>query len=259
MIVAPFIKEREALWFRGRIRSGVKVTTLANIDSEAVSASALDIAALQHFAAASANAHVIALPSLHAKVFVADDHAAIVTSGNLTTAGLDGNLEYGVRLDETALVRAVRDDMLALATLGSRVDISTLGELARLERTLREARAKLKDAKPVAQSEFSRLLRDANGEFAAAQVGDRTPHAVFADAIQFVLRKGPRTTEAIEREVSRLMPTLCDDTAFLYIRGERYGRAWKRTLRHAQQHLKRKGVITLDAGAWVLRPASTKT
>ena len=38
------------------------------------------------------------------------------------------------------------------------------------------------------------------------------------------------------------------------IRGERYGRAWKRRFRHAQLHLKRKGVLSYDPGAkvWML-------
>lgn len=257
LVVAPFIKEREAAWLCKQFRSGVEITTLANINSEAVSTSALDLAALLCFARASAGAEVIALSNLHAKVFVADDKAAIVTSGNLTRAGLDGNLEYGVFLEDSALVGSVRSDMLALATIGSRVEASTLAELMPLEAALRQAKAKLADATDAAQREFAEALRSAKSEFAATQVGSRTAHAVFADAIRFVLRKGPQPTEVIEREISRLMPTLCDDSEYLYIRGERYGRAWKRTLRHAQQHLKRQGIIERDAGSqtWALRNA----
>ena len=77
---------------------------------------------------------------------------------------------------------------------------------------------------------------------------------MFADGIRFVLTDGPKATKAIEREISGLMPDLCDDSDYLYIRGERYGKAWKRTLRHAQQYLKRRGEIALDSdrGTWAL-------
>ena len=177
-----------------------------------------------------------------------------MTSGNLTRSGLEGNLEYGVLLEEAALVRSVRRDMLDLATIGSQVDASIFVELMPLETALREARAKLADATETAQRDLAELLAKAKSEFAATQVGNRTAHAVFADAIRFVLRKGPQPTEVIEQEISRLMPTLCDDSEYLYIRGERYGRAWKRTLRHAQQHLKRQGIIVRDADSqtWAL-------
>ena len=52
-----------------------------------------------------------------------------------------------------------------------------------------------------------------------------------------------------EQEVSQLMPTLCDDREYFLIKGERYGKAWKRRFRHAQLHLKRKGVVTYSASA----------
>ena len=80
---------------------------------------------------------------------------------------------------------------------------------------------------------------------------------MFGEAIQFVLEHGPQTTKIIEEEVRRLLPNLCDDSEYFYIRGERYGKAWKRRLRHAQLHLKRKGILAYDASArkWALRRA----
>ncbi len=91
-------------------------------------------------------------------------------------------------------------------------------------------------------------MRKVMPAFAAVQVGGRSAHAVFGDAIQFVLARGPQTTKAIQKEVSELMPTLCDDREFFTVKGERYGRTWKRRFRHAQLHLKRKGVVAYNAG-----------
>ena len=262
LIVAPFIKYNEAAWLSSLFRPGIEVTTLANIDAEAVGSFALDLSALRCLAEVSSTARLIALSNLHAKVFVADDKAAIVTSGNLTKAALDTNIEYGVLLREPRLVHEIRTDMFSFARLGSEVDVNTIVEMASLEAELRQARADIAaSATPEARQKFDKIMRQARPVFASVQVGSRSAHAVFGDAIQFVLADGPRTTIAIQQEVNELMPALCDDREVLIIKGERYGRAWKRRLRHAQLHLKRRGVVRYDPSTktWTLTDPATKT
>ena len=160
LVAAPFIKYEEARWLCKQLRPGIEVITLTTIDADAVSALALDLTALRHLAEVSPSATLFALPNLHAKVFVIDEKAAIITSGNLTRSSLDTNIEYGVLLRKTELVRTV----------------------------------------------------------------------------------------------SALMPTLCDESKHFIIKGERYGKEWKRRLRHAQLHLKRKGVVTYNSNrkTWML-------
>ena len=255
IVAAPFIKYDEAAWFRDQLNTGVDTLTLANIDAEAVSTAALDISALRCLLEMSPSSKLIALSSLHAKVFVADETSAIVSSGNLTRSGLDSNLEYGVRLDDPGLVQRVREDMLSIARLGSSVDLETVDELGKLETELRQARsAVIKEATRAARQSFDQAMRQARPVLVSAQVGDRSAHAVFGEAIRYVLAKGPRTTQIIQQEVQRLMPDLCDDKEFLMIKGERYGRAWKRRFRHAQLHLKRRGVVFYNPGTreWAL-------
>ncbi len=263
VIVAPYIKYDEAAWFCKLLHPGIEVITLANINVEAVSASALDLAALRCLAEASPSAKLIALSNLHAKVFVADQEAAIVTSGNLTRSGLDSNLEYGVLLRETSWVQAIRKDMLSFARLGSQVDANTIAELAPLEADLRQARANIASSTtPDAKRKFAKVMKQARPVLASMLVGNRSAHAVFGEAIQFILARGPQTTKAIQQEVSQLMPTLCDDREYFLIKGERYGKAWKRRLRHAQLHLKRKGVVAYNPGerTWTLtRPELIRT
>ena len=255
LIAAPYIKEREAVWLCGQLRPGLAVTTLTNVNVEAISSGALDAAALRRLAEASHDARLIALPKLHAKVFVADDKAAIVTSGNLTSAALDHNIEYGVLLHEQALARTVRNDMLAFARLGSLVPSATIDRIGLLERGLREARAQADgDALPAARRELTEAMRQARPEFVAAQVGGRTKHAVFGEAIRFVLAQGPLSTADIHEQVSALLPDLCDDTKPLVINGQTFGRAWKHDVRNAQLGLRRRGVIARDeaTGVWSL-------
>ena len=255
LIVAPYIKNDEAVWLCNQLRPGIEVVTLANLDREAVSSSALDISALQHLARVSPTSRLIGLSNLHAKVFVADEKAAIVTSGNLTRSGLDRNIEYGVLLRQPHIVRAVKNDMLSFAPLGSPVDVETLAELLPLESELRQARANIiRSSSPGAQRRFDAVMREARTALVSAQVGNRNANAVFRDAIQFVLTKGPQSTKAIEQAVRELMPDLCDDNEYFMVKGERYGRTWKRRLRHAQLHLRRQGALAYDASSktWAL-------
>ena len=255
LVVAPYIKDNEAAWLCNLLRPGIEVITLANLDREAVSTSALDLAALQRLAQVSPSSRVIGLSNLHAKVFVADEKAAIVTSGNLTRSGLDSNIEYGVLLRQPRIVRAVRRDMLSFTPLGSQVDADTLAKLLPLEPELRSARANVdRSPTPGAQRRFDEVMREARTALVSAQLGNRSAHAVFGDAIQFVLAKGPQSTKVIEEEVRQLMPALCDENEYFMIKGVRYGKTWKRRLRHAQLHLKRRGILAYNSSAktWAL-------
>ena len=222
--------------------------TLANIDTDAVSSAALDVAALGRLAEASPSSRLVALPSLHAKVYIADETAAIVTSGNLTRAALDRNIECGVLLDEPGPVRTLREEMQSFTSIGSEIDASAIRELAPIEAELRRTRAGAEDGgSPEARREFARVLRQARPAFAGAPIGDRTAPAMFADAVRFVLARGPRATPQLNEEVRALLPDLCDDNEDLIIKGERYGSsAWKRRVRHAQLHLRRRGEVSYD-------------
>ena len=259
LIVAPYIKNDEAAWLCDHVRPGIEAITLTNLDREAVSTSALDLTALQRLVQMSPSSRLFGLSNLHAKVFVADEKAAIVTSGNLTRSGLDSNIEYGVLLRQPRIVRAVREDMLSFTPLGNQIDSDTLAKLLPLESELRLARENInRSPTPDAQRRFDTVMREARVALVSAQLGNRTAHAAFGDAIQFVLAKGPQSTKIIEQEVRQLMPALCDDNEYFMIKGERYGKTWKRRLRHAQLHLKRRGVLAYNPSVktWALVQAA---
>lgn len=249
LVAAPYIKGAEAAWLCDQLRPGVDVLTLANIDANSLRSSSLDLEALRRLARASPASRVISLSHLHAKVFVADEVRAIVTSGNLTRSGVDRNLEYGVLFDEPALIRTVRRDMLSHVRLGRDVDEGRFAELAPLEEELREKYADLEaSAEPVAQRRLNEVMGRARQVFASTQVGDRSRNAVFGDAILVALERGPLATPDIHEQIRALLPALCDDED-LVINGERYGKAWKHHVRNAQQQLRRRGVIERNEAA----------
>jgi phosphatidylserine/phosphatidylglycerophosphate/cardiolipin synthase-like enzyme len=74
-----------------------------------------------------ANVEATHLPGVHAKVYLADEDAAIVTSANLTIGGLRRNFEYGVAFADAASVNRIREDIVAYARLGALIPASRLG------------------------------------------------------------------------------------------------------------------------------------
>jgi hypothetical protein len=71
---------------------------------------------------------------LHAKILIADQRSAIVTSSNLTNHGLSGNAEMGVWIDDPNVVQAlvrIFDEWYAKATV---IDDSDLAKLETIQR-----------------------------------------------------------------------------------------------------------------------------
>ena len=174
LLAAPFVKYDIAVWLRDQMPPNIDLTVFSNIRAEAIASGALDIGALLHLARNLARTRIFALPNLHAKAFVADETTAIVTSGNLTTAGLDTNWELGLFVRDPAMVKSVRYQVTSYARLGSPLSVSTLAELLPLERDLRRAHAQSRNTVlPEARKRLSDVMREAKPRLAGVQVGDR--------------------------------------------------------------------------------------
>ena len=240
------------------LSSEIEVLTLARMELQAIRTSALDVNALLRLANVSSSARLIALPNLHAKVFVADEKAAIITSGNLTRSGLDTNIEYGVVLRDPALVRTVRDDMLNFARLGNAVSPDAISALIPIETEVREAEAEIaRSVSSEARHRFDAIMWQAKPAFASMQVGNRSANSIFGEAIKLTLANGPQTTQTIHERIRQLLPDFCDDSEDRVIDGVHFGKKWKHNVRNAQQYLKRQRIIAYDkiGRVWMLTPA----
>lgn len=193
------------------------------------------------------------LPSLHAKVYIADERNAVVTSANLTDAGLSRNLEYGIVFKEPDTVNAIKQDILEYSALGSLIDLAFLDSLAIAAAELREMRqAAERTIRSTLRQGFERKLRAADDEILRARTAGRSAHAIFSEAIIYLLRAGPMTTVQIHERVRRIHPDLCDDSVDRVIDGRHFGKKWKHSVRTAQAHLRERGAITLSEGRWRL-------
>lgn len=258
IIATPFIKKSEAEYVCNRLLSvkPVKepnVRVITDVRAESVLSGSLDMDALKTFQNLLRSAEVITLPHLHAKVYVFDSSLAIVGSANLTPAGLDSNYEYGVGIKDPILVQRIKADMNAYARVGNillREEIDELSQVA--EEISSEYRNVQKSVAASAKKRFDEKVRSANIKFAEALVGARSAHALFSEAILYVVSHGPLPTSSLHPHIQRLLPDLCDNSVELIIRGERFGKAWKHHVRNAQQSLKRKELITFDGHKWHL-------
>jgi hypothetical protein len=257
ILTSPFIKRAEADWVCDELNeaktSRVAVHILTHVRTDSVLSGSLDLDALIAFSNNLTNATVLNLPRLHAKVYVADEQRAFITSANLTGPGLDGNFECGIAIDEQPIVDELRTSIRSYARVGNVLTPETLRELGATAKELaREFQHVQRAAGSKLRRRFSNKLRSANYEFVRAQVGARSANSLFSEAILYALSAAPLTTAELHPRIQRMLPDLCRDDVELIINGERFDKKWKHGVRNAQQHLKRTGQIEFDGKRWSL-------
>jgi hypothetical protein len=229
-----------------------RVTFLTNLSVVNLCQVSTDPRAIKKLVDFLPRSDVVHLPGLHAKVYVADNERAIVTSGNLTAGGLYRNLEYGIEVSDPIIVRRIRKELTDFASLGVSVPQPRLAAYCDVVNELFES---LRDAQRAAQSavrkQFRQSLVEIEDDLIRLRLNSGPIHAIFAGTIEYVLRmNGPLTTIQIHPMISAIHPDLCDDSIDRVIDGKRFGKKWKHAARTAQQQLKRQGKIIYDNGAW---------
>lgn len=237
---------------RGRSTS-VDVRIVTDLCRDNLLSGVTDVRALLGLVRAIPRTTVRFLPSLHAKVYIADETLAIITSSNLTDSGMLRNIEYGVLLDEPQIVAAVRTDLLQYSQLGSPVDQVQLETFARITDDLRDiSRTLQRSASRRLREEFERRCVAADVQILRTRTAGRTAHAIFADAILHLLRSGPMRTVDLHRSIRSIHPDLCDDSIDRVIDGQHFGKKWKHGVRTAQVFLRRAGRIERTGNHWRL-------
>lgn len=258
LIVSPFVKrsaiERvlKELDRRGRCAS-VRLGLVTDLRPESALAGSMDLDAIADIGRSVPGFELTHLPSVHAKVYVADCRMAVVTSGNLTEPGLLGNVEYGVALAEEGIVKEVRSDLENYASLGAKVSIDDVAalssEMKDLKILFQAAERSIRDR---ARRAFREKLASTNLRLLRHRAKGKTTHAIFSDTLRFLIAKGPLRTEDLHPLVQLLHPDLCDDSTDRVIDGVHFGKKWKHYVRNAQQYLKRHGEIQFDGERWTL-------
>ena len=261
LIVTPYIKYDAAQWLlaqlNGRQREqSIQATIMTDISPESATNASLDITALLLLADYFQRVSIFDIHRLHAKVYIADEKQAIITSGNLTSSAFATNYEYGVVVTEPTMVKKVSSDMQNYARAGRQV---SRGELALLDEASRDFLAQY-------QQEAGRLgagmRRDLTTEwdkiataFGAPLGLHETGSARFKGPIMEVLTsRGPLTTNELCQVIQASWPYLCDDTLMRIAKDGTRKRQWRHDIHTAQETLQRQGVLRRDAqGLWRLQ------
>lgn len=258
MISSPYVSAAACERLIGCVerngRSGtLKLTIITNLSLDNMVSGATNVNAILHVSACLPLTQVRFIPTLHAKVYVADSKRAIITSANLTDGGLYRNLEYGVEVDDPTTVREVRKDVEDYAALGPLVPAATLARLAEAVNCVSaEKKVVEKDAARQIRAALRKLLETANDTVLKARTAGRSLTAILEDTILYLLGRGPLATTEIHARVQQIHPDLCNDSVDRVIDGRSYGKRWKHSVRTAQSHLKERGVIRLASGQWML-------
>jgi len=237
-----------------------RVGILTNLDLDNILTGGVDVASLLKFVEQLPNTGITYLPGLHAKVYVTDTTMAIITSSNLTTAGLHRNQEYGVLLRDPATVLKIREHLIKLASLGNIVPLEALSVIAAAVQDLLEIRRRTeRSARRKLREMFAERARNTRLELLKVRARQMTTHGIFCRTVLYLLEeKGPLPTRQLHPLVQQIHPDLCDDTIDRVIDGVHFGKRWKHYVRNAQQALKREGQIKLENGRWTLcQPVSS--
>ena len=242
--LAEFLAQPEAM----------RVKILTNLAVDSMVQGTTDPSAILDFCSAVPCTEVRHLPGLHAKVYVADGHSAIISSSNLTSGGLYNNYEYGILLSEPDLVSEVANDLEGYSKLGAQINEIDLAKLASAAKDLRVRRLNLvSSARRQLRREFQDKLDEAEESLLILRAkSSPSTNAIFSQTILYLLKKGPHTTRQLHPLIQQIHPDLCDDSIDRVINRVRFGKRWKHMVRNAQQSLKGQGLIQFDGGKWRL-------
>jgi len=259
MIASPYIKKSAIQWLAAtKPPSLQEISVLTNLSIESILSRSLEMAALREVFASFKNVSIMSLQHLHAKIFVADERTALITSANFTTGGLLTNYEYGILIRHQPIVDNIMQDVIAYQRLGG---IVTLDLLDKIEDNV----AELTTVQNQAESNPStKALRRKAREFQIAlqdillsnRVSQgRTINRIFSDTILLILTKHSEgmTTQQIHSEIRSIHPDICDDSIDRVINGQHFGKKWKHHVRRAQEFLKGRNIIANASGIWRLK------
>jgi phosphatidylserine/phosphatidylglycerophosphate/cardiolipin synthase-like enzyme len=256
IVATPYISRDGAEFLNSCMSEGMKVsgsvTILTDLSPMPICQGSTDPYAIQMMLSNLASARVYHLPRLHAKVYVSGSREAIVTSGNLTRGGLYSNYEYGVFIDDPAIVTRIRSDVLEYLALAAIVGKQRLIEYCEIAESARKSfQEQLSSISKSAKEKFRKYYDQAGDELLKLRLSKGALHTIFEEAILYFLRHdGPLATPQIHRLIESAYPDLCDNSVDRVINGVRFGKRWKHAVRTAQQHLKKKGAIGLEGGVW---------
>lgn len=258
VVATPYITADGLATVAQNARRGVlahgRVDIITDLSPSHVCDGSLDTDALTEFRIAHQCSTLWHVPALHAKVYIADEDRAIVTSGNLTASAFYRNTEYGIEIREREVVQRIKSDFSDIRSMGAVVGTAEMQRYAEVARVVRDALSRERhESDPILRQAFDEAVDSARVALIRLRLSAGPMHTVFAKTVLILLgRHGSLPTTEIHRLVQRVHPDLCDDSVDRVIDGRTFGKKWKHAVRSAQQRLKKQGLVAFDGDAWTL-------
>lgn len=229
------------------LQDAIAIKIITNLAAGNIVLGSTDIESLIFIMQRIHRVEVIYLPRVHAKVYISGESLAIISSANFTDGGSLTNWEYGVQINDSALVEQVAKDTTEYARLGTAVNLTQLSDLRDQVRQLRSViRDEQRSIKNKLRTLSAELHRKAEDSLIRIRTQKRTAHAIFAETILYLLSRHDLSTDQLNEQIRAIHPDLCDDSIDRVIDGRHFGKFWKHQVRSAQVYLKRKGAIKYE-------------
>ncbi|MCZ2128185.1 MAG: phospholipase D-like domain-containing protein [Anaerolineales bacterium] len=239
MLIQAFAKKK--------IDSGVQINILTDISLRTVVQGATEIPALLYLLDNHPNIIITYLPRIHAKVYIANKSSAIITSANFTDGGRARNFEYGIKINDSNVVRKIQNDINAYRKLGANVNQIQLTEIQRQVENIKDAiQVERKAISHKIRLESAKQERITEDNLIRIRVKDRSINSIFSETLLYLLSQKPMGTEELHLRIKNIHPDLCDDTFDRVIDGKHFGKLWKHQVRNAQAYLKKTGIVYYD-------------
>jgi len=233
-----------------KLEKDVRVDILTDISLRTLVQGATEISALLYLFKNHRNVSVTYLPRIHAKVYISDKSSAIITSANFTDSGETRNLEYGIKINDSAFIQYIQQDMTEYKKLGANVTAVQLEKIQSQVESVRTAiQAEQKIISQKIQLESRKQERELEDNLIRMRVKHKSINSIFSETILYLLSHKPTATEELHLMVKDIHPDICDDTLDRVIDGRHFGKLWKHQVRNSQAYLKRAGMIYYDKDA----------
>ena len=258
VVASPFITdEGAALVCRAAtasLRTGGSVEVITDLSSSHVVDGSLAMSAVVDLFKITMRSKLWHVPRLHAKVYIADDAKAIVTSANLTAGGFFRNHECGVYIEDPAVVTSIQANFNDFRIAGTLIGLEGLLAYSVVANQVRDSSARRdKTVDPRLDLALKSAIGIADDQLIRLRLAGGALHTVFAQTIRhLLLRYGPTSTVRLHELVRDLHPELCDDSVDRVIDGQHFGKKWKHAVRTAQQQLKRTNIVEYVEPLWQL-------
>lgn len=130
LVAAPFISNEGASFLVKHLppslRQGGRVEVITDLSPSHVCDGSLEPRAVASICQTAHSFILWHIPRFHAKVYVADGKRVIISSANLTAGGFYRNVEYGIKIQDDSIARAVEDHFQDFRATGTTIAIAQL-------------------------------------------------------------------------------------------------------------------------------------